>query len=47
MKEQLKRVPKPPPRIAIERVPIDELQFENVSLIGYESYEPIKFEVAV
>jgi len=47
LKEQLKRVPKPLPRIAIERVPIDELQFENVSLIGYESYEPIKFEVAV
>ena len=43
----MKRTPKPLPRLAIERVPIDQLRFEHFSLTGYEPYEPIKFEVAV
>lgn len=47
LKEQMKRTPKPLPHLAIERVPIDQLRFEHFSLTGYESYEPIKFEVAV
>jgi len=47
LKEQLKRTPKPLPRLEIARRPIDQLQFEDFELIGYESYEPIKFEVAV
>ncbi len=47
LKEQLKRTPKPLPRLEIARKPIDELQFEDFTLIGYECYEPIKFEVAV
>lgn len=47
LKEQLKRTPKPLPRLEIARKPVHELQFEDFSLIGYEYYEPIKFEVAV
>lgn len=47
LKEQLKRTPKRLPQLEIARKPIDELQFEDFMLIGYEYYEPIKFEVAV
>lgn len=47
LKEQLKRTPKPLPRLDIEKLPLDQLRFENFSLVGYECYEPIKFEVAV
>jgi thymidylate synthase len=44
---QLTRTPKPLPRLKIDRVPLDQLKFENFTLLGYESYEPIKFQVAV
>lgn len=47
LKEQLKRTPKPLPRLEIARKPIADLTFEDFAVIGYESYEPIKFEVAV
>ena len=47
LKEQLKRTPKPLPRLKIVHRPIDQLRFEDFALIGYEYYEPIKFEVAV
>jgi thymidylate synthase len=47
LKEQLKRAPKPLPRLDIARKPIDQLQFDDFTLIGYEYHEPIKFEVAV
>jgi thymidylate synthase len=47
LKEQLRRIPKPLPRLDIARKPIDQLQFEDFTLVGYEYYEPIKFEVAV
>jgi thymidylate synthase len=47
LKEQLKRTPLPLPRLEIARKPIDDLQFEDFTLIGYEAYEPIRFEVAV
>lgn len=47
LKEQLKRTPKPLPRLEIAPKPIDALTFEDFTLIGYECYEPIKFEVAV
>jgi len=47
LKEQLKRTPKPRPALEIARKPIDQLQFGDFSLIGYEYEEPIKFEVAV
>ena len=43
----MKRPPKPLPRLTIEKVPLDRLRFENFALVGYECYEPIKFEVAV
>ncbi|MEW6509764.1 MAG: thymidylate synthase [Bacteroidota bacterium] len=45
--EQLKRIPKPLPRVEIARKPIDDLRFEDFALIGYECHEPIRFEVAV
>lgn len=47
LREQLKRTPKPRPRLVIENVPIDQLSFASFSLHGYESHDPIKFEVAV
>ncbi len=47
LKEQLKRTPKPLPRLEIVRKLINELKFEDFTLIGYEYHEPIKFEVAV
>jgi thymidylate synthase len=47
LKEQLKRVPKPLPRLEIAKKPMNELSFEDFTLIGYESWEPIRFEVAV
>ena len=47
LREQLRRTPKPLPRLLIGKKSIDELQFEDFTLVGYECYEPIKFEVAV
>ena len=47
LKEQLERKPLPLPRLEIVRKPINELQFEDFTLIGYEAHEPIRFEVAV
>jgi thymidylate synthase len=47
LKEQLKRQPKPLPRLEIARKPLNQLQFEDFTLVGYESHDPIKFEVAV
>jgi thymidylate synthase len=36
LKEQLKRAPKPLPRLEIASKPIDELRFEDFTLTGYE-----------
>ncbi|MBM4168683.1 MAG: thymidylate synthase [Ignavibacteria bacterium] len=47
LREQLTRAPLPLPRLEIARKPLDELQFDDFRLIGYECAEPIKFEVAV
>jgi thymidylate synthase len=47
LREQLKRTPRPLPRLEIASKPIDQLRFEDFTLIGYEYYEPIRFEVAV
>ncbi|MBI3006551.1 MAG: thymidylate synthase [Ignavibacteriales bacterium] len=47
LKEQLKRQPKPLPKLNIAKKPLDELRFEDFELIGYECDEPIRFEVAV
>ncbi|MDH4070266.1 MAG: thymidylate synthase [Ignavibacteria bacterium] len=47
LREQLKREPKPLPRLEIAKKPIDKLTFEDFELIGYQYHEPIRFEVAV
>ncbi len=47
LKQQLKRTPKPLPKLLIAKKTIDELRFEDFELVGYECDEPIKFEVAV
>ena len=47
LKEQLKRTPRPRPKLLIAKKPLDELQYEDFSLVRYECDEPIKFEVAV
>jgi len=47
LKEQLKRTPRPRPRLEIAEKPLAQLQFEDFTLAGYEPHEAIKFEVAV
>jgi thymidylate synthase len=47
LKEQLKRSPKSRPKLLIAKKPLDQLQFEDLTLLGYECDEPIRFEVAV
>ncbi len=47
LKEQLKREPLPLPKMKIANKPIDQLQFEDFELTGYQSHDRIKFEVAV
>jgi thymidylate synthase len=47
LREQLRRTPRPRPKLVIAQKPLDELQFNDFELVGYECDEPIKFEVAV
>jgi thymidylate synthase len=47
LKEQLTRTPLPLPHLEIAHKPIDDLQFDDFTLVGYEAHEPIRFEVAV
>lgn len=47
LKEQLKREPRPMPRLEIADRPLDELEFDDFRLEGYEPHPSIKFEVAV
>ena len=47
LREQLTRTPRPLPRVAIARKPMDELCFEDFTLTGYDPWPPIRFEVAV
>lgn len=47
MREQLLRSPKPLPKIHIADKPFDQLQFEDITLEGYEPDPIIKFEVAI
>ncbi|AFH49820.1 Thymidylate synthase [Ignavibacterium album JCM 16511] len=47
LKLQLTREPFPLPQLKIAKKPIDELQFEDFELIGYQHHPKIKFEVAV
>lgn len=47
LKLQLQREPLPLSKLFIKKKPIDELTFEDFTLEGYQSYDKIKFEVAV
>ncbi|MDP3766113.1 MAG: thymidylate synthase [Nanoarchaeota archaeon] len=47
LKEQLKREPRPLPKIRIADKPLNELKFEDFALEDYNPYPLIKFEVAV
>jgi len=47
LREQMKRQPRSLPRLQIVRKPIDQLQFEDFAVTGYDPHPPIKFEVAV
>jgi len=47
LKLQLTREPLPLSKLIINKKPIDELTFEDFNLVGYQSHEKIKFEVAV
>jgi thymidylate synthase len=45
--EQLKREPRPLPRLVIARKPFDQLAFEDFKVEGYNPHPRIKFKVAV
>ena len=45
--EQLKREPKVLPKLEITKKPVDELEFEDFVLTGYDPHPAIKFPVAV
>lgn len=47
LKEQLKREPLALPRLEIADKPMEQLTFEDFRVVGYQSHERIKFEVAV
>lgn len=47
LREQLKRTPRPLPHIQIAAKPLDQLQFEDFAVEGYDPHPAIKFEVAV
>jgi thymidylate synthase len=47
LKEQLLRTPRALPAVQIAQKPLDELLFEDFSLVGYDPYPAIKFAVAV
>jgi thymidylate synthase len=47
LKLQLTREPFPQPKLEIKKKPIDELEFDDFNLIGYQHHPKIKFEVAV
>tara|TARA_B100001750_G_C15407237_1_gene545861 strand:+ start:289 stop:1107 length:819 start_codon:yes stop_codon:yes gene_type:complete len=47
LKEQLKRTPKPLPRLVIKSVPFWDLKFEDFELLNYTPEGVIKFPVAV
>lgn len=47
LQEQLKRKPKKLPNLKIANKPIDQLEFEDFKLEGYNPDPPIKFPVAV
>lgn len=47
LKEQLKRTPGKLPSLEIAKKPLDELEFEDFKLTGYDPQPAIKFPVAV
>ena len=47
LREQLKREPRPLPRLIIAKKPFNKLQFEDFKLEGYNPHPRIKFKVAV
>lgn len=47
LKEQLTRKPKKLPTLSIARKPVDELEYEDFTLSGYDPHPAIKFPVAV
>ncbi len=47
LKLQLTREPFPLPKLEIKQKPIDELEFDDFSLIDYQCHPKIRFEVAV
>ena len=47
LREQLKRKPRPLPRLVIAKKPFDGLKFEDFKLEGYNPHPKIKFKVAV
>lgn len=47
LKLQITREPFPQPKLEIKKKPIDELEFDDFNLIGYQHHPKIKFEVAV
>jgi len=47
LKEQLKREPRPLPRLIIAKKPMKELKFEDFKVEGYDPHPAIQFKVAV
>lgn len=47
IKEQLKRVPKPLPKVDIVKKPVLDIEFDDIKLTGYEHDAFIKFPIAV
>src|SRR6056297_1375069 len=47
LQEQLQRTPRALPELKISEKPIDELQYEDFTLLNYNPHDPIKFPVAV
>jgi thymidylate synthase len=45
--EQLKRAPRPLPKLLIAKKPVDDLAFEDFQLVGYDPHPKIDFKVAV
>ena len=47
LEEQMKRDFRPIPKLEINRKPVDELEFDDFKLVGYDPHPVIKFPVAV
>lgn len=47
VEEQLSREPLPLPQLCVAKKPFDQIEFEDIELLGYEHHPFIRFEVAV